>query len=158
MNFSEYFKENYNFDLNDDKINQAIDKIRYYIKYNKNIYLAGCGGSGYTASHFAQDLIKVLQADARSLSESVGLLSAISNDLSFDQTFEFQLRRLKPGLLIVFSYSGNSNNIIKAVNYGINNNFEIIGFSGLEGGIIKYMIKDIINIRTMHNIINTKNI
>ena len=152
MNFTDYVDKNYNFKLDDQQINKIIEKIKKYVDTKENIYVAGCGGSGYTASHFVQDLIKVCGANAKSLSEPNGLLSAISNDIGFDQVFQFQLERLNQGLLIVFSYSGNSESIINATLYALKNNFDVISFTGMGGKLksIKHRNKLNININNIN--------
>jgi len=136
MEFSKYFETHYDIKLNDDKINKAIDEIENYV-YNKlPIYIIGNGGSAYTGSHFAQDLTKSCNGNAVSLSENIGIILAISNDINFDDIFSFQLEHKKDNflLLIAISCSGKSPNIIKAVKYAQKNYITTIGFTGFGGG------------------------
>ncbi|MDR3255477.1 MAG: SIS domain-containing protein [Synergistaceae bacterium] len=106
------------------------------------IFTAGNGGSGATASHMANDLIKGCAVNgnpgfrAVSLVDSSPVLTCLSNDFSYDDVFSFQLRSLaRPGdILIVFSGSGNSPNIIKALEYARKNAIKSMAFGGGAGG------------------------
>ena len=88
------------------------------------IYFAGNGGSGALCNHLVGDFIKGTYHEdhptinAISFTDNLALLSAISNDDSYENVFEYQVeaRMKKNDLLIAVSSSGNSNNIIKGVN------------------------------------------
>jgi D-sedoheptulose 7-phosphate isomerase len=115
----------------------------------KTIYTIGNGGSGSTASHFVSDLLKtsIIKEKKRfkaiSLVDNIPVVLAWSNDSSYDEIFEQQLRNyLSDGdVLIVFSGSGNSKNLLKALKYASNFNVDCIGFSGKTGGKMKNFCK-----------------
>jgi len=103
-----------------DKIIKAIKKC---VKNNNIIYSCGNGGSSSLADHFTCDFIKQtnnktnLKVKSISLASNFSLISAIANDISFDEIFSFQVEKLckKNDLLFLFSVSGNSKNLINAV-------------------------------------------
>ena len=103
------------------------------------IFLCGNGGSGATASHLANDLGKgaSLGQGRRfrviALTDNVPWISALANDISYDVIFAEQLR--KPGdVLLAISGSGNSPNIIQAVDAARELGVETIGWTGFGGG------------------------
>ena len=126
-----------------------IEKIGEIIKNardNKNkIFLIGNGGSASTASHFVCDLNKTSTMSnkerlrAISLVDNMPLVSAYSNDISFNSIFLEQLKNfLSSGdIVIAISGSGNSKNIIEAVSYAKENGAIVIGLTGFEGGVLK---------------------
>ena len=109
------------------------------------IFTAGNGGSAATASHFCNDLIKGCRVDGRMgfkavcLSDPMAVLTCLANDYGYDDVFSVQLKtHAKPGdLLIVFSGSGNSPNILKAIHFARERGLYIIGFGGRDGGKMK---------------------
>ena len=93
-------------------------------KEGKNVYFIGNGGSAATASHFANDLAigtrsKKLPFKVMSLTDNSSVITAIGNDYGYEQVFVKQLEAgLGSGdLLVAISASGNSTNILKAVEY-----------------------------------------
>ena len=110
---------------------------------NKNIvFLAGNGGSASTASHIAQDLAKCTIAEgmprfrAISLADNIPGMLAWANDSSYEDIFVEQLKNLmEPGDIVIgISGSGNSKNVIKAIEYANENGGITIGISGHDGG------------------------
>ena len=78
----------------------------------------------------------------RSLVSNVSVLTAIANDMGYEQTFRFQLEMglaSKDDVLILISSSGNSPNIIEAAKYAIEHEMILIGMSGFDGGRLKEM-------------------
>jgi D-sedoheptulose 7-phosphate isomerase len=137
MNFDLYIKKNYNFSIDNDLLDKFICFLEKAICKNLPIYCIGDGGSGFSASHFVQDLIKVHGINAKSLSDNIGLITAIANDIDFVEIFKYQLERLPRGLLFVISFSGNSKNLIQAIQYAKIDNFYILSITGSNGGKIK---------------------
>ena len=82
------------------KIEKAINIIFEKIENNKNIFVCGNGGSALTASHYVTDLNKSYylktgkQLKGISLNDNISLITSIGNDLSYDETFSFQLESL----------------------------------------------------------------
>ncbi len=124
------------------KIIEALQNAR--IK-GKNIFVMGNGGSAATANHFACDFGKnaVKRDDGRfkviSLSDNTSYITAYGNDISFDSIFEEQLKNLMEfeDVLMAISASGNSPNIIKAIQYAKSKNAVIIGLTGFDGGKLR---------------------
>ena len=120
---------------------------------NKTIYTIGNGGSGSTASHMVCDILKGCSFKKTKkfkifcLNDNIPTILAYSNDVSYDVVFEEQLKNyLEPGdVLIAISGSGNSKNIINAVNYAKSINSKIIGFTGFDGGKLKQLSNVSIN-------------
>ncbi|MFA9373022.1 MAG: SIS domain-containing protein [Poseidonibacter sp.] len=131
--------------LEDLDLNE-FDKFRTLITNCKsNIYIIGNGGSAATASHMANDLAIGLKRrdnlvlNAISLADNIAVTSAIANDIGYENIFYMQLKDiLKPDdILIAISCSGNSANIIKAVEYANKLDATVVGLSGFDGGLLK---------------------
>lgn len=108
----------------------------------KKIFIMGNGGSASTASHFANDLAKLTIADGYprfkviSLTDNVPVMLAWANDTAYENIFVEQLKNLMENedIVIGISCSGNSMNVIKAVEYANSRNAITIGLSGFDGG------------------------
>lgn len=132
--------------LNIIKISQIIDLLTKAYLNNKRIFILGNGGAASTASHFACDLSKgTLQRiydneekrfQVISLTDNVATITAYANDLIFADIFLQQLRNLvdKDDVVIAISGSGNSTNLIKAVNYAKKRGAKTIGILGFATG------------------------
>jgi D-sedoheptulose 7-phosphate isomerase len=102
----------------------------------------GNGGSGSTASHFVSDLLKTsITKDTKrfstiSLVDNMPVMLAWANDSSYEDIFAEQLKNfLSNGDVIIgFSGSGKSKNMIKAFEYGRKNGAVCIGLTGMSGG------------------------
>jgi D-sedoheptulose 7-phosphate isomerase len=111
----------------------------------KTIYTAGNGGSAATASHVCNDLVKGCRVNEREgfravcLSDSNAIVTCLANDFSYEDIFSIQLKTfaVKGDLLMVFSGSGNSPNIISALKTAREMGIFTIGFSGRNGGKMK---------------------
>ncbi len=120
------------------------------------LFIIGNGGSACTASHIAEDLGKncLREEDMRkeglrrlkvmSLTDNVGWLTALGNDLGYDQIFVQQLMHYaSPGdVLIAVSGSGNSPNILAAVDWANRHGMKTFGITGYGGGKLKQMQHD----------------
>ena len=124
------------------KIAQAIIQTKQTVA---TIFTAGNGGSAATASHFCNDLIKGCRVHGRKgfkamcLSDSTPVLTCLANDFSYKEAYAIALEtHAKPGdLLIVFSGSGNSSNILHALKQAKAMGLTTIGFGGRDGGKMK---------------------
>jgi len=133
-------------ELDLEKIQKIAKKIYYVYKNDKQIFIMGNGGSASTASHFACDLgkgtLKNFYDDqekrfkAISLTDNVATMMAFANDLCFEDIFVQQLKNLvNPGDIVIgISGSGNSANIIKAIEYAKRCGAKTIGFLGFKTG------------------------
>lgn len=136
--------------LNIDELNAAANAITDCRKRGGTVYTIGNGGSAATASHMVVDFGKGANENLKlagdcfrfeCLADNVPSITAIANDITYDDVFLFQLeRKLKPGdLLIAISGSGNSRNIIKAVEFAKSAGVPVVGISGYSGGKLKEM-------------------
>lgn len=150
MNFKEYSEKYFTLSIDCDPIDRAFQGLKYCIKNNILIVVAGNGGSGYTGSHFVQDLIKACHANAKSLNDNWGLYSAISNDNGHEDVFAEQLLRIKEKYLFIpISFSGNSFNLIQAVDYVRDiRKLPVLSITGNDGGALKKLSNLNINIQT----------
>lgn len=131
--------------VNKDEINSAIELIDKKWKEGKQIITLGNGGSSVTALHFITDWNKSIYMKSgipfrgRTLVDNIGLLMAYGNDISFADVFSDQLKNIMtPGdLVIAISGSGNSPNVIKAVEWANQNGGITLGLSGYSGGKLK---------------------
>ncbi len=131
-------------------------------KKNKQIFIIGNGGSASTASHFACDLSKgTLQRiyDEKekrfrviSLTDNVAHLTALANDLDYNDIFSQQLKNLvnPDDIVIAISGSGNSQNILNAVDTALKSGAITIGFLGFDGGKLKDKVNYYIHIASNH--------
>jgi len=117
------------------------------------VFIIGNGGSGTTASHMSEDLGKstlrtedLLDPDKKrlkvlSLTDNAGWIMAVGNDVSYDQIFVQQLMNYgRPGdLLIAISGSGNSPNILRAVEWANDHQLITFGLTGYSGGKLRQL-------------------
>jgi D-sedoheptulose 7-phosphate isomerase len=128
--------------INIDEIKIAIDLIKSKYESGKKIIVCGNGGSAYTASHFITDWNKMINISTGkkfkgiSLCDNIGLITAFANDFSYKEIFSGQLRSIleEGDLLIVISGSGNSPNILEAIEYANINNADTLAIVGYDGG------------------------
>lgn len=116
----------------------------------QRVFVIGNGGSGATASHFAEDLAKGTVAEmgvqkrlrVSSLTDNVPFITALGNDWGFETVFREQLVTLASAddVLIAFSGSGNSPNVINAVKWASDNGLFTVGVTGYNGGQLKGMV------------------
>ncbi|MBL7147272.1 MAG: SIS domain-containing protein [Nanoarchaeota archaeon] len=138
--------------LNLEEINKIIDILLKAYKENKQIFIMGNGGSAALASHFACDLGKGTLQNVynnkekrfrvMSLTDNVALMTAFSNDLNYEHVFSQQLNNLvKEGDVVIgISASGNSQNVINAINLAKENKAATIAFLGFDGGKLKNLV------------------
>ena len=131
---------------------QNIDEIAEIIfnagQKRKRIFIMGNGGSASTASHFARDLQIGTAVEGKprvraiSLTSNVALITALANDIGYNSVFEEQLTgQLEEGDVVIgISASGNSPNVLKAIEYARQNGAMTIGFIGFGGGQLKELV------------------
>lgn len=135
--------------LNTSEIDKFMDMLIDAYKNDKFVFVIGNGGSAANASHLAQDLAKGTRASkdqvkrlkALSLTDNTPFMTAQGNDEGYDSVFEQQLRTFaKPGdYVVAISGSGNSPNIISAIEWANNNGLTSIGITGYDGGKLRKM-------------------
>lgn len=146
-----------------DKILLDTNNLSEFIKIlidvrdkGRKIFTMGNGGSGSTASHFTSDLLKtaITKGDKRfqviSLTDNIPVILAWSNDASYEDIFVEQLKNhlSKGDMIIGFSGSGNSKNILNALQYGKKSGAICIGLTGKSGGKMKKFCNVCIQIPT----------
>lgn len=130
--------------VNIPMMERILARVISTIDQEKTIYLFGNGGSMATASHLACDLnyvagTKMLNKKIKAMAlDSLPTLMAIGNDEGFEWVFEKQLESLlNPGdLVIAFSGSGNSDNVLDAIRYAKKTKAFTIGITGFSGGML----------------------
>lgn len=124
---------------------EVMNLLEGALRKRRTIFIAGNGGSAATALHMASDLMHgVCKKGKRGcrvvpLVGNISVLTAIANDLGYREVFSGQLTELaqKNDILIVFSASGNSGNIISAIKSAKKMGLEIVAFLGKGGGQAK---------------------
>ena len=140
--------------INKKNFNSIISLIEKTIKLKKNIFVCGNGGSASNANHLSCDVFKRISQNTKlkpkviSLCNNIELITAISNDMKYDEIFSFQYNSLnqKGDIIIIFTVSGNSKNLINVAKKAILKKNKIISFTGKDGGIIKKLSTMNINI------------
>ena len=128
-----------------NSLSKIVSLIEKKVKNKKTLYVCGNGGSAAISNHFVCDYLKYMKTDNNllpkifSLSSSNELITAISNDISYDKIFSYQLKVLASSgdILLVISSSGNSKNLIEVIKAAKKMNIKTISFTGFDGGIIK---------------------
>ncbi|WP_242869870.1 SIS domain-containing protein [Desulfitobacterium hafniense] len=131
--------------LDVEELNAALNAIADAWERSADIYVFGNGGSAATASHMTNDFNKGISEMVgkkfrmHCLCDNFATVMAIANDISYDEVFCFQLEGvLREGDLIIgISGSGNSMNVIKAVEYAKSMGVKVIGITGYNGGRLK---------------------
>jgi D-sedoheptulose 7-phosphate isomerase len=126
------------------KVNLAIEWFREARANGRHIFVCGNGGSASTASHFACDIVKgaSYQRSSRfrimALTDQLPTLTAYANDVSYECVFVEQLRNFaEPGdLLMGISGSGNSPNVLRAVEYANSIGCRTLALTGRNGGLL----------------------
>lgn len=126
-------------------INDAMELLKESFELGASVYIFGNGGSAATASHMQNDFNKGISEHTKNkfnfvcLNDNVPTIMAIANDIGYDEIFKFQLEgKLKnDDIVIAISGSGNSKNVINAVEYAKSKGNKIIGLTGYDGGILK---------------------
>ena len=141
-----------------EKVTQAIDWLSEARTGGRTIFVCGNGGSASTASHFACDMVKGASYNRASrfrimaLTDSLPTLTAYSNDVSYDCVFGEQLKNFaQPGdVVMAISGSGNSPNVLRAMEYANELGCKTIALTGRDGGKLGPMAKLNIQVPVPH--------
>lgn len=128
--------------LDKEQVNKVINVLLDTYERNGTIYVFGNGGSAMTASHFVCDFNKGVSIHLEKkfkfscLCDNTGTVMAIANDCGYDKVFTLQLEGKldRNDLILAISGSGNSENVIKAVEYARTQGVKAITFTGYNGG------------------------
>lgn len=128
--------------VNLDLVTHAIEIFKDARDRDATIFVCGNGGSAATASHFVCDMVKGASFGREkrfrimALTDSLATITAYSNDVGYDCIFAEQLRNFaRPGdVLLAISGSGNSPNVVKAVEFANEAGCKTIALTGRDGG------------------------
>lgn len=124
------------------ELDRAVTAMKRAIQADRLIFTCGNGGSAAIANHLTCDCSKgiatntTLRPRVVSLSSTVELITAIANDMAFPEIFAYQLKNAaRPGdVLITISSSGDSENIVRAIDWAGEHGMTTIALSGFSGG------------------------
>ncbi len=154
--FSDYSGKNFSemkrlLDVTDQAtLGRIVDLFDAVLKKGKTVYIIGNGGSAATASHWANDLGKGAAVEGHprfkviSLCDNISTITAIANDLSYDDIFIEQLKNLLEAddLVVGISCSGNSENVVRALTYATERGAKTVGLLGFGGGKMRSMVDE----------------
>lgn len=131
--------------LDIEAINAALNLLLEAFEGGNTVFVFGNGGSSATASHYQNDFNKGVSEHTEKkfnfqcLNDNMATVMAVANDIGFDEVFRFQLiGHMNPGdIVMAISGSGNSKNMINAVEYAKEQGAKVIGLTGFDGGRLK---------------------
>jgi len=139
-------KEDFVYEYSEDIVNLGILMAKR-LEMGYKILICGNGGSAADSQHFAAEIVGRFEKERKgypaiALTTDTSALTAIGNDYGFDQIFSRQVEALgqKGDILIGISTSGNSENIIKAVEKAKELKMFTVGFLGKDGGKLKNIV------------------
>ncbi len=125
-----------------EDFNSVIEVLELARESDKTIFIMGNGGSAATASHYVNDFNKGMSVEGKKrykflcLNDNTPTIMAIANDISYEEIFVEQLKNFfnAGDIVLGISGSGNSMNVVKALEYANLNGGTTIGFTGYNGG------------------------
>ena len=127
--------------MDSEKIGQMISVFESARERGATVFFIGNGGSAATASHFANDIGVGTRTWDRpfrcmALTDNVATITALANDYGYDAVFEYQLKNLLRigDVVVAITASGNSPNILKALEYSKSKGAYSVGLTGFDGG------------------------
>jgi D-sedoheptulose 7-phosphate isomerase len=135
-----------------DAVERLVARLRLAREEGATVFVAGNGGSAATAAHWVNDLCKATRAAGRpsiravSLTDNASFLTALANDEGYDRVFAGQLENFAQAgdVLVVISASGNSPNLVRAVDTAREHGVTTIALLGFDGGILKEAVDDFV--------------
>lgn len=121
---------------------REVEGVLFYfgdLDWPHTIFTIGNGGSASLASHFINDLHKFTNLRGVCLADNIPTITAIANDINYNQIFSSQLERQgrSGDVLLAISSSGNSPNIINAVEHALRYGIKPVALTGFDGGLLK---------------------
>ena len=140
--------------VNAEDIDTVISVLENTRLSGNRVFICGNGGSAATASHFTCDFNKGVSYEQKikynfeCLNDNVPMMMAIANDISYEDIFSEPLKNKmrKEDVLLAISGSGNSKNVVKAVEYAKSIGATTVGFVGYSGGKVKSLVDYCIHI------------
>lgn len=134
--------------LSEQSITDIVDTIFSAYQKNKQIIIMGNGGSASTASHFARDLRIGSKVEgkprvrATSITDNMAMVTSLANDMDYDSVFKEQLvDQINEGDVVIgISASGNSPNVLNAIEYAREKGAITIALTGFDGGKLKKLV------------------
>lgn len=134
--------------LDEDPINEIVAVLQDARHRRQQVFIMGNGGSASTASHFVCDLAKNTRLDGQphfrviGLADNMAIFSAMANDEGYENVFAKQLDNLlQPGDVVIgISTSGNSPNVLRAIELANARGATTIGFTGFDAGQLGGMV------------------
>ncbi len=137
---------------------RIVRSLRQALDNDRQIFVFGNGGSAANASHFATDLGKGSSDKlgkrfrVLSLNDNVSWLTALGNDYSYDDVFVAQLQNYaRPeDVVLTMSVSGNSPNLVKAVDWSVKRGLHTIALVGGKRGRLADLAEEVIVVKSEH--------
>ena len=128
--------------IDHDKLTKAAELLNHAFEAGAWLFVCGNGGSAAIANHLLCDFAKGIQTDTDllprviSLSANLELITAIANDIAYADCFVYQLRTAARAgdMLLTISSSGDSENVVRAVDWASTNGVQTIALTGFDGG------------------------
>src|SRR3954453_15082063 len=141
-----------------EAVEDVITDFRKALKQDRQIFVFGNGGSASNASHFITDLGKgasdKLGSRFRclSLNDNISWITALGNDYSYEDVYLRQLQNFaRPGdIVMTLSVSGSSPNLVKAIDWAVNNGMYTIALVGGKRGKLAQLAQKVIVINSQH--------
>jgi D-sedoheptulose 7-phosphate isomerase len=143
--------------LDTDEISTLMNELEAVRQRDAMVYIMGNGGSAATASHYVNDFNKGVSEHLEQkfrfvcLNDNTATVMAIANDIGYEEVFAFQLRGkvTKNDLVIGISGSGNSPNVLKAIELAKAAGAKTAGLTGYDGGRLRQMVDISVHVPVM---------
>src|SRR6478672_6708500 len=141
-----------------DEVAKLIEKFREALDEDRQIFVFGNGGSAANSSHFITDLGKGASDKLSnrfrclSLNDNISWMTALGNDYSYEDVFVKQLQNFaKPGdIVMTLSVSGSSPNLVKAIDWAVNNGMYTIALVGGKRGKLAQIAQKTVVVNSEH--------
>ena len=143
-------------ELDFEHISNAINQIRSTLSSGHSIWTMGNGGSAHTASHAVTDWSKLIFTATKKpsrvfcINDNIGSSTAYANDFSFEESFKLQIENyaLKDDLVVCFTGSGNSQNVVNAISFCNEIGINSLLFVGFDGGRCKSLSRNVVHVES----------
>lgn len=141
-----------------EAVAELIEHLKAALKEDRQIFIFGNGGSASNASHFVTDLGKGASDKlsqrfrCMSLNDNVSWMTALGNDYAYDEVFVRQLMNFaRPGdIVMAMSVSGSSPNLVKALDWAVNNGMYTVALVGGKRGRLAQIAQKVLVINSEH--------